>query len=272
MKEKVSIILPTYNRAHTLQDAVNSVLNQSYPDFELLIIDDASTDHTEELVRSMQDERIVYYKLEKNSGASAARNCGLKHAHYDYIAFEDSDDIWHQDKLEKQMDVLVHADADTGFCYHKMRYDLEQQYIILPSDAIPLSKKSGFIFDQLLYDNLIGCPTILARRDCIMQTTFFDEEMKALEDYDLVLQMAKVKKAVFLNEILLEAGYSTTGVSGSMVNYLFASCQILLKYKSDYVRTGTLQHRLNDILTSAERLGVLHQIADLLEKIMLVKG
>ena len=108
--EPVSIILPTYNRADKLGDAIGSVLAQNYETFELLVIDDGSTDQTETLINSYEDKRVRYYRMEKNSGQSKARNVGMQMAKYDYLAFEDSDDLWRQGKLEAQMDAMLHAD------------------------------------------------------------------------------------------------------------------------------------------------------------------
>lgn len=122
--EPVSIILPTYNRADKLGDAIGSVLAQNYETFELLVIDDGSTDQTETLINSYEDKRVRYYRMEKNSGQSKARNVGMQMAKYDYLAFEDSDDMWRQGKLEAQMDTMLHADPDIGMVYHKFRYDL----------------------------------------------------------------------------------------------------------------------------------------------------
>ena len=102
----VSIILPTYNRAHTLRKAVDSILNQTYKDFELIVVDDGSTDDTYNLIKSINDYRIVYVKHEKNKGAAAARNTGIKLAKGKYIAFQDSDDEWYSHKLEKQMEII----------------------------------------------------------------------------------------------------------------------------------------------------------------------
>lgn len=262
----VSIILPTYNRSDQLGAAIESVLNQTYPYFELLIIDDGSTDHTEELVCGYQDDRIQYHRLQQNGGPSRARNYGIEHAGYDYIAFEDSDDIWHADKLALQMEALLDAPPEVGFVYHKIRYDMGDSYFaILPSEAVGVSKKSGDIYAQLLWDNLVDCPSILAKRECLLRTGGFDTEMKALEDYDLALKMAKNYRAIFLDKVLLESTYSTSGVSGSSINYLMASCYLLGKYKEDYLRTDTLNHRVEIILRDAEAIGMRAQFIKLME-------
>lgn len=102
----ISVIIPSYNRAFILTDAINSVLLQTYKNIELLFVDDCSTDNTEEIVKNITDSRFHYIRLEKNSGACTARNRGIKEAKGDYIAFNDSDDQWHIDKLEKQLSFL----------------------------------------------------------------------------------------------------------------------------------------------------------------------
>lgn len=271
-QEKVSIILPTYNRAHILSRAIDSILAQTYPYFELLIVDDGSTDGTKEVIESYQDDRIRYCYAGLNQGAAAARNYGIERAKCEYIAFEDSDDIWHPIKLEKQMNAIRQAGEEVGFVYHKISYDMGNNYCaILPSEQIPLEQKSGDIYAQLLYDNLVPCPAILARRTCIEAAGGFDTELKALEDYDFALKMAKHDKALFLDEVLLEANYSNDGVSGNAVNYLLASCRLIQKYKEDYLATDTFNHRIEIILRDSEAIGMQEQFVGLLEQMLQAK-
>lgn len=268
-KPKVSIILPTYNRAYILSKAINSVLNQTYKEFELIIVDDGSTDNTSALVESFHDERILYLYTQINQGAAAARNYGIEHANYDYIAFEDSDDAWHPDKLEKQMSLMQSDSRNPGFVYHKICYDMgENRYAILPSEAVPLEKKSGDIYAQLLYDNLVDCPSMLIKKSCLDDVGLFDTSLKALEDYDLALRLAKKYSAAFVNEVLLDSTYSTTGVSGSAVNYLTASCLLVHKYKKDYLATDTFNHRIQIILDDSEKIGLQAQYVNFLEKLL----
>lgn len=270
MMKKVSVILPTYNRAGILKKAIDSVLAQTYPEFELLIVDDGSTDDTADVVRGYADDRIRYVYTELNRGAAAARNYGIAEASPDasYIAFEDSDDLWHRDKLEKQLREMERQ-PEAGFCYHKIAYDMGGGYrAILPDERLPVEKKRGDIYAQLLYDNLVDCPSMLIRREFLEQIGGFDEMLKALEDYDLALRLAKSASVAFVNEILLDSAYSTTGVSGSAVNYLTASCILVGKYKKDYLATDTFNHRVETILSDAERAGVKEQIVPFLEKVL----
>src|SRR5258705_10332336 len=103
---KVSVIIPTYNRAECLRSAITNVLNQTFQDFEIVVVDDSSQDHTREVVNSLDDKRIKYIRHERNKGVAAARNTGVSNAKGDYIAFLDDDDEWFPEKLKKQCAVL----------------------------------------------------------------------------------------------------------------------------------------------------------------------
>lgn len=266
---KVSVIIPTYNRAKVLKRALESVLEQSYRDLEVIIVDDGSTDNTAELISSIQDDRIRYYYTQINSGAAAARNYGLQKAEGEYIAFQDSDDIWYRDKLQKQMSVMTSAGEAVGAVYHKIMYDLgNDQCAVLPNEEISVSRKSGDIYAQMLYDNLIPCPSILMKRECVEQIGMFDSAMKALEDYDFALKLARNYRIGFIDEILLEAALSTDGVSQNVSNYLVSSCIILGRYREDYLRTDNFNRRVEIILRDAEAVGIKEQVVGLLEKIL----
>src|SRR5690348_13147078 len=103
----VSVIIPTHNRSDFLRNAITSVLNQTYQDFEIIVVDDGSTDNTSEVVANFSDERITFIRHDTNKGGSAARNTGILASKCDYIAFLDDDDEWLPDKLRKQMEILV---------------------------------------------------------------------------------------------------------------------------------------------------------------------
>jgi len=109
-EELISVIIPTYNRRDKVTYAVKSVLDQTYSNIEVIIIDDASTDNTEAEIKKIKDDRIRYIYLEKNHGAAGARNVGIKEANGTYIAFQDSDDIWEKEKLQMQIDKMAGTD------------------------------------------------------------------------------------------------------------------------------------------------------------------
>ena len=130
----VSVLMCTYNRRFCLKQAIDSVLCQTYPNFEFVIVDDGSTDGTEELIKSYQDSRIRYFKLDRNSFYCYAANQGLDHCQGDYVAFMNSDDAWLPDKLEKQVTVME-EDRMLGACL--------REYIWLMKVAMICQKNAG---------------------------------------------------------------------------------------------------------------------------------
>ena len=117
MNELVSIIMPSYNTARFISKTIESVLEQTYKNWELLIVDDCSTDNTDEIVSKYDDDRIIYLKNKKNSGAAVSRNKALKNAKGKWIAFLDSDDLWLPEKLERQLKFMVQNNY--AFTYHE---------------------------------------------------------------------------------------------------------------------------------------------------------
>ena len=107
LNEKVSVIIPTFNRGNILLNSIKSVLNQTYKNLEVIVVDDGSIDNTKEEINKIEDERVKYIKLVNNSGGSNARNIGIKSASGKYISFQDSDDIYYPNKLETQIKNII---------------------------------------------------------------------------------------------------------------------------------------------------------------------
>ena len=114
--DKISVIIPTYNRGKYIIESLISVLKQTYHNLEIIVIDDFSTDNTEFLISQFKDDRIKYIKLKENKGANFARNLGIEMATGNYITFQDSDDIYHLDKIEKQFKNIIKKNSDFDFC------------------------------------------------------------------------------------------------------------------------------------------------------------
>lgn len=197
----VSIIMPCYNASEIIGKSIESVLNQTYSNWELLITNDCSKDNSEEIVRNymVKDDRIKLYTLEKNSGVAAARNNSINYAKGDYIAFLDSDDIWFATKLERQVELMCMNNVQ--FCYTAYRkIDNEDAFISKP---IHVSDK-GIDYKQLLKHNEMGCLTVIMSREALG-----DNRMVKVghEDYVLWLSILRERgiKAYGINEVL--AGY-----------------------------------------------------------------
>lgn len=268
-KEKVSIIIPTYNREHLIQRAIKSVLNQSYGEFELLIVDDGSTDNTEEVVRQIKDDRIRYIRCEENKGAAAARNRGIAEAKYDYIAFQDSDDEWYPSKLEKQMKVMLESSEKTGVVYCEYHYDgVNGVEGISPSREIPLEQKQGYIFPELLAGNMIGTPTMLVKKECFDKVGLFNEKFPCLEDYELVLRIAREYEVGFVPECMVEVHANTESVTNNVEGYLYASCILAGTYKKELLEYGMFDIIVGSIVEKAKELNRLEDVVKYLEVVM----
>ena len=116
MNETVSVVIPTYNRAELINRAIESVLQQTYSDVEIIVVDDASEDETESAVKKIKSDKLRYIRLKQNGGACKTRNMGIRAAKGNYVAFLDSDDMWKTDKLEKQMAFLREKKAEVVAC------------------------------------------------------------------------------------------------------------------------------------------------------------
>jgi len=163
MKIDVSIITPTYNAARFIGETIESILQQSFKNFELIIVDDCSTDHTEKVVKEYmeKDKRIKFYKLEKNSGAAIVRNTALEKAKGRYVAFLDSDDTWYPEKLEKQLQFM--SENKYGFSFTS--YELMNEEGRKLNKTINVPKEVGYT--DLLKNTIIGCLTVMIDREMI---------------------------------------------------------------------------------------------------------
>ena len=170
----ISVIIPTYNRASKISDCIHSVMNQTYDNIEIIIVDDCSTDNTEEIVKQIKDKRVRYFKLERNMRACFARNFGADHACGEYIAFQDSDDVWHEEKLLEEYNALIDKNVDFVFCGMN-KIDVNGKKVgFFPECKI---HKSIDFYKQELKLNVVSTQTILLKKD-ILQHIRFDESIK----------------------------------------------------------------------------------------------
>lgn len=263
--EKVSIIIPTYNRADVLTASIQSVLQQTYTDFELLIVDDGSTDNTDTIVESIHDDRIRYLKMPENKGVAAARNEGIRQAKYNYIAFQDSDDYWKPDKLEKQMTFLAQK-PEIGLLYCPYECQkVDGTLLLVPDHNIPSEEKQGNIYRYMLLRNTIGTPGVLVRRQCFEKSGLFCESLTCLEDWELFLRIARDHEIAFQDDPMVLVNLSTDGVSHNISGYYEARCYMLAEHKEALLRYGIFQDVTKDILESAEKMGILAQVSKILQ-------
>ena len=239
--EKISIILPTYNRANLIEKSIESVLNQTYQNFELIIIDDGSTDNTEEIIQSIDDDRIRYIKYETNKGATYARNLGIKEATGDYISFQDSDDIYLETKLEEQYNNLITNESDMDFC--KVDIDLNFTHLIKKKKKQLVNVNKEEYFKELVCGNYIITASILIKKEKISEN--FDERLPRLQEYDLLLRIVKDLKLSFTDKILLFS-YRQDDSIGSSYEKLLDAVKIMLK--KDYGLSDSYENDLIEYL------------------------
>lgn len=204
----VSVIIPTYNRGRLILDSVNSVLNQTHKNIELIVVDDCSTDDTKEIIESLKDFRIKYIKLEKNSGACVARNKGIEKSTGEFIAFNDSDDLWLPEKIYRQLDFLNKNNADIVLC--KMECRTPENEFIHNFPNIEQDKQISF--SGLLKYNSASTQTLFGKSECFREI-MFDARMPRLQDWDVVLRLSKQYKIFYQNQTLVQTFFQKDSIS-----------------------------------------------------------
>ncbi len=195
---QVTVILPSWNRADWLKKSIDSVLEQTFRDFELIVVDDASTDSTQEILTSYSG-KIRSITFEKNLGVSAARNTAVKNCDSEWIAFLDSDDFWHPHKLQKQIaQTVIRAECPIHFTdeiwiRNGVRVNPKKKH----------QKLEGWIFKPSLELCLMSPSTVLLRRELFDVHGLFDETLPICEDYDLWLRLTAQHQVALLNEKLM---------------------------------------------------------------------
>jgi glycosyltransferase involved in cell wall biosynthesis len=195
----VSVITPAYNAGPYIKDTIESVLKQTYPHFEHIIVDDGSTDNTAEIVRSFTDSRVKYV-YQKNAGQSTARNTAIAEAKGKYIALLDADDIFYPEKLREQVSYMeAHPDCD--FCYCKVHHFFHET----PDDRYYLNMEhpSGHVFNRLLVSNFINPLSVMVRKDVFQKHGGYEPRFRWADEQYLWLKFAYEKvKFCHLDKVL----------------------------------------------------------------------
>ena len=205
----ISVVIPVHNRASTIRRSLLSVLDQSYTDLEVIVVDDHSDDETLEIIRSVSDERVSLYALEENRGAAFCRNYGAKIASGEYIAFQDSDDVWRRDKLSKQAEALNLYRP--SLCISRfMRHGYEKRAsAIAPNTDVP----EGWIdLEQLVVGDLVGMPTVVVNKRDFSEIQF-DPSLRWCEDYEWSLRFGKRKTVYLMDDILVDVYLQSDSVT-----------------------------------------------------------
>ncbi len=202
MNHLVSVIMPCYNSSKYLSKSIESVIQQTYGNIELIIIDDCSTDNSLSIINDFisKDKRIKLLKLEKNSGAAIARNKGIKLAKGKFIAFLDSDDYWLKDKLKIQVTFMINNNYSFSFCNLTVFDEIKNSYY-LPKES---NKVSVITFNDLLFQNLIGTSSVLI-------------DVSKLNEFEMPLMKSGQDYATWL--LILKSGILAYGLRKNLVIY-----------------------------------------------------
>ncbi|MEH6625335.1 MAG: glycosyltransferase family A protein [Motiliproteus sp.] len=257
----ISVVVPVYNGVDYLEKTVQSILKQSLRDFELVLINDGSQDESQKLLErlSSEDSRVKVFHKE-NGGVACARNYGIGKSTGEFIAFCDQDDLWHTEKLAKQLPLF--EDSQVGLVY--CGAVIEHTNLGKKSEPGFESKHRGDIFDQLIQQNMITCCSAIARKTMLQQCGGFDDDrsLMGVDDWHLWLKLALICKADFVEEhlcthvfhgdnyslndgkmhdaeiICLDKIFPLTITSGRSPNWNSIRRNIHLKYAQSYLYTS----------------------------------
>lgn len=228
---KVSIILPTYNRANLVGKSVESVLNQTYNDFELIIVDDGSTDNTKEVLKSFEDSRIQYIIHNRNKGAASAMNTGIKASKGHFLSIQNSDDIWLPEKIEKELKSFENSDSGVGVVYSGLYQVKKNKKIYLPASGV--KKKEGFVHDELLNGNFVNGLSLI-KKICFEKAGLYDENLPGLEDWELYIRISKYYTFKFVDKPLIVTKLSQDSLSVKPSVFINSTKMIIEKHYKEF--------------------------------------
>lgn len=219
----LSVVIPSYNRADKIERSVRSVLNQNYRNLEVIVVDDGSEDNTANVIKGIRDSRVRYI-YQKNAGACAARNNGIRHARGEYIAFHDSDDIWHLDKLKKQMPILLNNQADIVFC--KLALIDERG----KSDGIARPTYiNGGLVSPIRTVFGVSTQTLVMKAD-VARKYLFDEKMPRWQDFEFLLRATQNNRLYCIDEPLVDYIIGRDSISRNPRKLVDAAKRVITKH------------------------------------------
>ncbi|MFB2772958.1 glycosyltransferase [Pelatocladus sp. BLCC-F211] len=244
IKPKISIVIPAYNSEKTIKYAIESVLKQTLNDFELIIINDGSTDSTLEVISQFKDPRIKVFSFE-NAGGNVSRNRGLERATAEFVSFLDADDIWTSDKLESQLHALK-ENPQAAVAYSWTDYIDEQGKLLFSGTHITAN---GNVYEQLIVSNFLeNGSNPLISREALVQLDGFDEDLTAAQDWDMWLRLAQNFDFIAVPRVQILYRISANSLSTNLARQEKASLQVLSKVC--LTNTHNLNHLKNKSLTN----------------------
>lgn len=212
---RISAVIPTYNRENTIKRCLDSILNQTYPIFEIIVVDDGSTDKTVDIIEKEYAGRVTVFR-QKNKGAQAARNAGIRMAKGDYIAFLDSDDEWLPDKLKLQVRELD-KNAEAVICgdgyiqtdwaknipvIYRKSENIKRQHRTGSRRMFSLNGRSGFVYNALLRESFCLFQGMLTSKESLIKIGLLDENVPSFQEWDTAIRLAKIREFSYIHKPL----------------------------------------------------------------------
>jgi glycosyltransferase involved in cell wall biosynthesis len=242
---KVSVTIPVYNGAAYLKEAIDSVLAQTYKDFEAIVVNDGSTDNSEEILKSYGDKIRYYYQ--ENRGLANTRNRLVELAKGEYIAFIDQDDVWMPDHLIRHI-ALFFADLDIGLVYSDCAIINSNGEEIVGTYYRFMEPVFGMVFEQLLRGNFISIPTVVVKKQLILGVGGFSPKYRIAEEYDLFLKVATESKFGYLPEVLAQYRRHENNNSKNVERTLLELVLILEELKlTNHAFSSIIENRLHEV-------------------------
>lgn len=235
----VSVIMPTFNRADFVCEAIESVLGQTYPNLELHVVDDGSTDETATLLKRYEQDERFHYHYQENQGQAVARNHGLREAKGDFISFIDSDNIWVADCLEIQL-AIIQQKPDVDIVYGDLITINERGEELHRRN---MGRHSGAIAKYLIRDNSVSHNTTLVRRACFDQLGGFNEQQRRADDYDLWLRFSARFKYLYVPEFFARYRVMENQISSDKDGRFSANKEILDRFHKSFPDAVTPRER-----------------------------
>jgi len=274
---KVSAIIPTYNRAHFIAEAIQSVLDQTFTDFEVIVVDDGSTDNTKQIVNSFKDSRIKYI-YQENQGVCVARNAGINASNGEYIIFIDSDDMLIENAIANEA-MILDSYPDVALCYCRLYIIDESEHVIglyKPKHRQPgVYQGTKEIRNLLVHGNYIGTSLSMVRRSSIIDVGLFDPAFSSgSEDFELWVRLAKKYDVAYTTEFTGKVRVHMDSIIGGRrlneyvraqkrifsgifndpeMGYLFSNLRPMA-YSRLYLRFATLAYTRKDMKTARRYL------------------
>ncbi len=224
----VSVVITCYNYGRYLKASLASVLDQTYRDFDVIVVDDGSTDNTPAIMQGYAADGRVSYIRQENAGQPKAKNRGIRQSNGEFVAFLDADDLWMPDKLEKQMTLF--DDPHVGVVYARRKW-INQDGEEISGDERRLWR--GNVLDRIFVDNFICFSSAVIRRSVLDQVGFFDETLPMGIDYDLWIRVAARSEFVFVDEPLVKYRTGHANLSRNTLKRYDCAQRIMRKSLSD---------------------------------------